>query len=56
MQVTKDWLQFVIVLLVVAVDLLIALIGTAIPSSRLKATLVADVEHDEMTVDVSNVV
>ena len=55
MQVIKDWFLFVIVLLVVAVDLLIALIGTAIPSTRLNATLVADDEH-QMTVDVSNVV
>ena len=52
MQVTKDWFLFVIVLLVVAVDLLIALIGTVIPSSRLNATLVTDDEH-QMTVDVS---
>ena len=54
MQVTKDWLQFVIVLLVVAVDLLIALIGTAIPSSRLNATLVAEHEHERF-IDVSTV-
>ena len=51
MQVTKDWFLFVIVLLVVAVDFLIALFGTAIPSSRLNATL--EDEH-EISVDVSN--
>ena len=54
MQVIKDWFLFVIVLVVVAVDLLIALIGTAIPFTRLNATLVTDDEH-EMTVDVSDV-
>ena len=52
LQVPKDWLLFVIVLLVVAVDLLIILIGTAISSARLNATLVPDDQH-KITIDVS---
>ena len=51
-QIPKDWFLFVIVLLVVAVDLLIITIGTAIPSSRLNATLAADIQHPK-SVDVS---
>ena len=45
LQIPKDWVLFVIVVIVVAVDLLIILIGTAIPSSRLRATLIEDVQH-----------
>lgn len=45
LQVPKDWFLFVIVVVVVAGDLLIILIGTAIPSSRLHATRLADVQH-----------
>ncbi len=44
-QVPKDWFLFVIVALVVAGDLLIILIGTAIPSSRIEATRVPDKQH-----------
>ena len=51
-QIPKDWFLFVIVLLVVAVDLLIITIGTAIPSSRLNATLAADIQHPR-AIDVS---
>ena len=36
----KDWVLVIIVLLVVGVDLLIHIIGTAIPQARLNATLV----------------
>ena len=39
-------------MLVVAVDVLIILIGTAIPSSRLNASEVRDVQHPSAT-DVS---
>ena len=39
-------------LVIVALDLAIILIGTAIPASRLNATLVPDVQH-LTTVDVS---
>ena len=41
-----------VILLVVAVDLIIILIGTTMPSSRLNATLVDDVQHPSST-DVS---
>ena len=44
-QIPKDWVLFVMIILVVAVDLLIILVGTAIPSSRLNATRVPDVQH-----------
>ena len=54
-QIPKDWLLFVIVILVMAVDLTIILIGTAIPVSRLNATLVRDDEHP-MRVDVSEMI
>ena len=50
-QIPKDWLLFVIVILVMAIDLTIILIGTAIPASRLNATLVGDSQHP-MRVDV----
>ena len=39
-------------LVIVALDLAIILIGTAIPASRLNATLIPDVQH-LTTVDVS---
>ena len=51
-QIPKDWVLFVIIMLVVAVDVLIILIGTAIPSSRLSASEVRDVQHPSAT-DVS---
>ena len=51
-QIPHDWVLFVIITLVVAVDLLIILIGTAIPSSRLNATSIRDVMHPT-AVDVS---
>lgn len=51
-QIPHDWVLFVIITLVVAVDLLIILIGTAIPSSRLNATSIRDVMHST-AVDVS---
>ena len=51
-QIPKDWLLFLIVFLVVLVDLTIVFIGTAIPTARLNATLVHDVQHP-MSVDVS---
>lgn len=38
----KDWMLVVIVLLVVGVDLFIHTVGTAIPETRLNATLVPD--------------
>ena len=40
-----DWMLLVIVAVVVAVDVLIFLIGTAIPQTRIVANLTADVEH-----------
>lgn len=45
LQVPKDWLLFLIVVLVVAGDFLIILIGTAIPSSRFIAARVSDEQH-----------
>ena len=54
MQVPKDWFLFVLVVLVVAGDLLIVLLGTVIPSSRLRATRVADVQHPLSYVSTSS--
>ena len=51
-QIPQDSVLFVIITLVVAVDLLIILIGTAIPASRLNATSIRDVMHPT-AVDVS---
>ena len=51
-QIPQDWVLFVIISLVVAVDLVIILIGTTIPSSRLNATSIRDVMHP-IAVDVS---
>jgi hypothetical protein len=45
LQIPKDWFLFVIVLVVVAVEFLVFLVGTAIPSSRLRAARVADEQH-----------
>ena len=55
MQIPKDWVLFAIIILVVTVDLLIILIGTAMPSSRLNATSVPDVQHQN-AVRVSTIV
>lgn len=44
-QIPKDCVLFAITILVVKVDLLIILIGTAIPSSRLNATSTPDAQH-----------
>ena len=52
LQIPQDWVLFVIISLVVAVDLVIILIGTTIPSSRLNATSIRDVMHPT-AVDVS---
>ena len=52
LQIPQDWVLFVLIILVVAVDLLIILVGTAIPSSRLNATKVPDVQHPT-AIDVS---
>lgn len=54
LQVPKDWFLFVIVVVVVAVDLLVILIGTAIPSSRLRATRIEDLQHPVSTVSSLN--
>ena len=40
LQIAKDWVLFAITILVVTVDLLIILIGTAMPSSRLNAGII----------------
>ena len=45
MQTFHDWMLLVIVAVVVAVDVLIFLVGTAIPQTRIVANLTADVEH-----------
>jgi uncharacterized membrane protein len=49
MQIPKDWVLLTIIVVVVAVDLVIILIGTAIPSSRLNATSVRDAQHPTAT-------
>lgn len=41
----SDWTLFGIVGMTVGVELMILLIGTAVPHSRLNATLVSEVEH-----------
>ena len=53
MQAIKDWILLVIIGVVVGMDTIILLIGTAIPETRLNATLVEDEEHP-MSVDVSS--
>ena len=45
LQLVKDWMLFAIVGVVVSVDVIILLVGTAVPQSRLTATLTTDVEH-----------
>ena len=45
LQLVKDWMLFAIVGVVVSVDVFILLVGTAVPQSRLIATLTTDVEH-----------
>ena len=52
LQIPKDWVLLTIIVAVVTVDLLIILVGTAIPSSRLNATSVRDAQHPTGT-DVS---
>ena len=49
----KDWVLFAIVVVVVVGDLAIITIGTAVPSSRLNATIINDIEHPD-TVIVSS--
>ena len=44
-QVIKDWIPLAIIGIVVAVDTILLLIGTAIPETRLNTTLVVDVEN-----------
>ena len=41
----KDWVLFVLVGVIVSVDAVVLLIGTALPESRLNATLIEDIEH-----------
>ena len=41
----SDWMLFAMVGVIVGVEILILLIGTAVPPSRLTAILVPDVEH-----------
>ena len=55
LQIPKDWVLFAIIVLVVIVDLLIIVTGTAIPSSRLNATSVRDAQHPTAT-DVSDII
>ena len=55
LQIPKDWVLLTIIVVVVTVDLLIILIGTAIPSSRLNATSVRDAQHPTAT-DVSQII
>ena len=49
----KDWFLLIIVTIIVTVDILILLIGTAIPQSRLEATKIRDREH-HTSISVSN--
>ena len=45
MQVIKDWVLLAFVAVVVTGDLIIITTGTAVPSSRLNATLIHDIQH-----------
>lgn len=45
LQIPKDWFLFVVVILVVAGDFLIILIGIAIPSSRFISARIPDEQH-----------
>ena len=46
-QALKDWVLFVQVLVIVSIDLIIIIIGSAIPQSRLIATKIRDTQHPE---------
>ena len=48
-QALKDWVLFVQVLVIVSIDLIIIIIGSAIPQSRLIATRIRDTQHPEAT-------
>ena len=48
----SDWMLFAVVGVIVGVEIVIVLVGTAVPQSRLNATLVSDLEHPPF-VDVS---
>ena len=48
-QALKDWVLFVQVLVIVSIDLIIIVIGSAIPQSRLLATKIRDTQHPEAT-------
>ena len=48
----SDWMLFALVGVIVGVEIVIVLVGTAVPQSRLNATLVPDLEHPPF-VDVS---
>ena len=48
-QALKDWVLFVQVLVIVSIDLIIIVIGSAIPQSRLIATRIRDTQHPEAT-------
>ena len=41
----SDWMLFAVVGVIVGVEIVIVLIGTAVPQSMLNATLVPDLEH-----------
>ena len=53
LQAIKDWMLMIIVLVVVGIDLLIHAAGTAVPLSRINATLIPD-EFNPKGVDVGN--
>ena len=42
LQAIKDWMLVIIVLMVVGIDLLIHVGGTAVPAARLNATIIPD--------------
>ena len=50
-QAMKDWILIIVILIVVTIDLLILLIGTSIPDSRLTTVDAIDIEH-EITITV----
>ena len=51
MQTVKDWVLLIIVLIIVTIDLLLFVIGTAIPESRMVALKSYDSLHDTASVE-----
>ena len=55
LQTIKDWMLILIVLVVVGIEMLIHIVGTAVPEATLNATLVPD-ELNPKGIDVRNTI